>query len=279
MIARGILDRKVVNVKVCEVFWKLALEQNVRQLDLEKIDKEKARMIRDLFALVREQKRRQKQKQSVEHLQQQVEGLCLNFVMPGNEYIEMKSNGMHLEVNLANLEEYLHLLIKFITFESIKCQVNKFREGFNQVFPINNLRNFNGEELTELYYGDALNSNWQLSYLQKHILPSHGYTTESRIFQQFLQLLAGFHKQKRKQFIKFITGSEHLPSGGFQNLNPKVTVVKACPSTQNQKPDQLIPSVMTCQNYIKLPDYSSAEILNNKLAIAITEGLESFTLS
>lgn len=36
---------------------------------------------------------------------------------------------------------------------------------------------------------------------------------------------------------------------------------------------------MTCANYIKLPPYSSREVLRERLLLAITDGLNSFDLS
>lgn len=44
-------------------------------------------------------------------------------------------------------------------------------------------------------------------------------------------------------------------------------------------PDQVLPSVMTCQNYLKLPAYTSKDILRERLNLAITEGQGSFDLS
>lgn len=43
--------------------------------------------------------------------------------------------------------------------------------------------------------------------------------------------------------------------------------------------DQFLPSVMTCVNYLKMPDYSSIEILKARLDVAIKEGQGSFHLS
>jgi len=44
-------------------------------------------------------------------------------------------------------------------------------------------------------------------------------------------------------------------------------------------PDQFMPSVMTCANYLKLPEYSSAEALRRQLGLAIREGQSAFHLS
>lgn len=43
--------------------------------------------------------------------------------------------------------------------------------------------------------------------------------------------------------------------------------------------DNELPSVMTCANYIKLPQYSSKDVCMRQLRIAITEGQGSFDLS
>lgn len=43
--------------------------------------------------------------------------------------------------------------------------------------------------------------------------------------------------------------------------------------------DEVLPSVMACQNYIKLPAYSTFEVLRDKFMQAINEGANSFTLS
>lgn len=40
-----------------------------------------------------------------------------------------------------------------------------------------------------------------------------------------------------------------------------------------------LPSVMTCANYLKLPPYSSREVLRDRLLYAIKEGQGSFDLS
>eukprot|EP00039_Didymoeca_costata_P031575 m.35451 g.35451 ORF g.35451 m.35451 type:complete len:70 (-) comp8883_c0_seq2:1451-1660(-) len=60
---------------------------------------------------------------------------------------------------------------------------------------------------------------------------------------------------------------------GLQALNPPLTVVRKGSS------DNELPSVMTCQNYLKLPEYSSAEVLKAQLTKAMTEGRGSFLLS
>lgn len=43
--------------------------------------------------------------------------------------------------------------------------------------------------------------------------------------------------------------------------------------------DDYLPSVMTCVNYLKMPDYTTVDILRQKLGTAIQEGQGAFHLS
>ena len=65
---------------------------------------------------------------------------------------------------------------------------------------------------------------------------------------------------------------------GFKALNPPLTIVRKTVD-HPQNPDNFLPSVMTCVNYLKLPDYSSVEVMRERLHLALMEGKLSFHLS
>lgn len=65
---------------------------------------------------------------------------------------------------------------------------------------------------------------------------------------------------------------------GFKALTPMFTVV-CKPSEPPLTSDDYLPSVMTCVNYLKMPDYSTVGVLKNKLNTAIQEGQGAFHLS
>jgi E3 ubiquitin-protein ligase TRIP12 len=68
---------------------------------------------------------------------------------------------------------------------------------------------------------------------------------------------------------------------GFAALKPPLTVVKKeLPKEASQSAlDMQLPSVMTCANYLKLPDYASPTILRDRLLVAVNEADGSFHLS
>ena len=65
---------------------------------------------------------------------------------------------------------------------------------------------------------------------------------------------------------------------GFKALNPPLTIVRKTVEF-SQSPDNFLPSVMTCVNYLKLPDYTSEEVMREKVSLALREGKQSFHLS
>lgn len=50
-------------------------------------------------------------------------------------------------------------------------------------------------------------------------------------------------------------------------------------SSSSSSADTVLPSVMTCTNYVKLPEYSTKSVLRARLVTAMTEGQGAFTLS
>lgn len=206
----------------------------------------------------------------------QIEELCLSFVLPGYDNIELKENGKHIHVSLDNLQEYINLVLKFTLFQDI--QISAFKDGLNSVIPIEMLKCFASEELEFLICG-ASDESWDISTLQDNIIPAHGYFTSSSTFQNLLIVMSQFSTNEKRSFLQFVTGCPRLPVGGFASMAPKLTVVKKDPERPGMHPDEYLPSVMTCHNYLKIPDYSSIDILQRSLKFGMEEGHEAFHLS
>jgi len=119
---------------------------------------------------------------------------------------------------------------------------------------------------------------WDVQNLLEAWKPDHGFTLESKAIRNLAEILATYTKEEQRLFLQFVSGSPRLPVGGFKSLSPPLTVVRKTMEA-NQNPDDFLPSVMTCVNYLKLPDYSSLDIMRRKLAIAVREGQHSFHLS
>ena len=105
---------------------------------------------------------------------------------------------------------------------------------------------------------------WEEDDLIENLLPQHGLNKKSKVFLHLVKFMCELDKERQKQFLTFVTGTSRLPVGGFKALSPKLTVVsRTCNEYEN--PDCFLPTVMTCQNYLKLPNYSTYEILKEKI--------------
>ncbi|KAM9453601.1 E3 ubiquitin-protein ligase TRIP12 isoform 20-T29 [Salvelinus alpinus] len=290
LMAKAIMDFRLLDLPLGLPFykWMLRHETSISSHDLVNIDPGVAKSIQHLEDIIRQKKRlEQDLSQTRETLQQALESLNMNgcsvedlgldFTLPGFPNIELKKGGKDVPVTIYNLEEYLRLVVYWTMNEGVSRQFESFREGFESVFPLHHLQYFYPEELDQLLCGSK-SETWDVKTLMECCRPDHGYTHDSRAVRFLFDVLSSFDAEQQRLFLQFVTGSPRLPVGGFRSLNPPLTIVrKTFESTEN--PDDFLPSVMTCVNYLKLPDYSSIEIMRKKLLIAAREGQQSFHLS
>ncbi|XP_055735909.1 E3 ubiquitin-protein ligase TRIP12-like isoform X2 [Salvelinus fontinalis] len=290
LMAKAIMDFRLLDLPLGLPFykWMLRHETSISSHDLVNIDPGVAKSIQHLEDIIRQKRRlEQDRSQTRETLQQALESLNMNgcsvedlgldFTLPGFPNIELKKGGKDIPVTIYNLEEYLRLVVYWTMNEGVSRQFESFREGFESVFPLHHLQYFYPEELDQLLCGSK-SETWDVKTLMECCRPDHGYTHDSRAVRFLFDVLSSFDAEQQRLFLQFVTGSPRLPVGGFRSLNPPLTIVrKTFESTEN--PDDFLPSVMTCVNYLKLPDYSSIEIMRKKLLIAAREGQQSFHLS
>uniref|UniRef100_A0A8C5HXD4 E3 ubiquitin-protein ligase n=1 Tax=Gouania willdenowi TaxID=441366 RepID=A0A8C5HXD4_GOUWI len=290
LMAKAIMDFRLLDLPLGLPFykWMLRHEMSISSHDLVNIDPSVAKSIQHLEDIIRQKKRlEQDRSQTRETLQQALESLNMNgcsvedlgldFTLPGFPNIELKKGGKDVPVTIYNLEEYLRLVVYWTLNEGVSRQFESFREGFESVFPLHHLQYFYPEELDQLLCGSK-SETWDVKTLMECCRPDHGYTHDSRAVRFLFEVLSSFDAEQQRLFLQFVTGSPRLPVGGFRSLNPPLTIVrKTFESTET--PDDFLPSVMTCVNYLKLPDYSSIEIMREKLLIAAREGQQSFHLS
>ena len=202
--------------------------------------------------------------------------LDIYFTFPGYD-INLKPNGDNILLTMNNIEEYINLIYDFIFFKGVNALFDSFKEGFNMNFDINKMQCFTSDEIEEHICGSK-EIKWEKNNLYENLNPEHGYTKQSKIFNDLIQFMCNLNDAQKKKFLIFSTGSSRLPIGGFKSLSPKLTVVKKyCEEGSN--PNDFLPTVMTCQNYLKIPEYTRYDILEKKILLAMEEGCNEFSLS
>ncbi|KAI5715749.1 hypothetical protein M8J77_021829 [Diaphorina citri] len=206
-----------------------------------------------------------------------IEDLGLDFTLPGHAGVELRKDGRDIPVTIHNLAQYCKLVVHWYLYEGIARQMESFREGFECVFPLAQLSMFYPEELEYVFCGSG-GSSWDMKTLMECCRIDHGYNHNSKAIKYLFHVLSCYSSPEQRDFLQFVTGSPRLPVGGFRALSPPLTIVRKT-FESDLAADGFLPSVMTCVNYLKLPDYSSVEVMRQKLRLAAQEGQHSFHLS
>ncbi|XP_014491908.1 E3 ubiquitin-protein ligase UPL4 isoform X1 [Vigna radiata var. radiata] len=278
VLGKALHDGRILDFHFSKAFYKLILGKELSLYDIQWFDPELYVVLQEFQALVMRKKYMESINEGnsdiVSFRDQRIEDLCLDFTLPGYPDIVLASGTGHSMVNMRNLEDYVSLIVDATVRSGISRQVKAFQSGFNKVLPIERIQIFNEEELERVFCGES--DPWAINDLEHQIIFHHGYTARSPPIVNFLEILQEFDHEQKRAFMQFVTGSPRLPLGGLASLSPMLTIVR---KHSSDHADRDLPSVMTCVNYLKLPPYSSKEIMKEKLLYVITEGQGSFHLS
>ncbi|XP_047369481.1 E3 ubiquitin-protein ligase TRIP12 isoform X3 [Vespa velutina] len=291
-MAKAIYDSRMLDLPFSLTFyrWLLGEEHTLTLADLIYVCPDIHRTLTKLQEVVRRKEIMEKdQSLRMTERAQRIEALDLDgcpiselglvFELPGYENIELRKGGSDIPVTIHNLDQYIKLVTHWFLYEGVFRQMEAFREGFESVFPPAQLRLFFPEELEAVFCGHTQGGGqWDTKTLLECCRTDHGYTPDSRAIRFLFEVLSKYNSEEQRQFIQFVTGSPRLPVGGFKSLTPPLTIVRKT-FDPSMKTDDFLPSVMTCVNYLKLPDYTTLEIMREKLRIAAQEGQHSFHLS
>lgn len=205
-----------------------------------------------------------------------VDALALDFTLPGAPHIELVEHGAERAVTADNRDEYVALVLETTLHTGVAAQIEAFRRGFDRVIALEHLAVLQPDELAAIFGHGT--EDWSAETLRRAIVPDHGFSACSREVADLIEILSTFSADDRRTFLQWLTGSPRLPVGGFASLQPPLTVVRR-QAESPLTPDDYLPSVMTCVNYLKLPCYSSRDTMRARLETAMREGLTTFHLS
>merc|ERR1719261_1067761 len=136
-----------------------------------------------------------------------------------------------------------------------------FLRGLQCVIPMAWLKMFDPYELNILVSGTF--SGFDVRDLRQNTVYSGGYEDHSPVIQWLWQMLANnMDADDMARFLMFATSCSRAPLLGFKNLYPKFCI--------HRVPDsERLPTASTCANLLKLPDYTSPELLETKMLQAI----------
>ncbi|CAE8588211.1 unnamed protein product [Polarella glacialis] len=214
---------------------------------------------------------------------------------------ELKPGGMKCQVTEDNKHEFINLLAEFNLTASLTQQADLVRQGLLRVICPGLLvagRSDDGKEVSadsDERLSQLLKSNdveeaaqAEVVFLLKHTFSDSeidrmlggeakidvkqwrsctkyegGYDREAMVVQHFWEVVSQMTANECSQLLSFVRGSSALPADGFRNLSFIIRRVAG-------SPDRL-PGAHTCEFSLDLPEYSSKEVLEQKLRRAMAE--------
>lgn len=188
-----------------------------------------------------------------------------------NLTVELVPGGAGLDVTEANKAEWVKQLTEFKLVGCIAEQSAAFRQGMLDVLSEASLRLFGAAELKKELSGEGLDQldgdrlRKMMEAWQKYTDYEGGYTDRSRVVRWLWELMCA-RECLPGAVLRFVTGQSRVSESGFEALRPRFCIVCA------GEDEAALPSAATCLNLLRLPNYSSKELLKQKLEYALADG-------
>jgi ubiquitin-protein ligase E3 C len=250
ILGKAIFDRILVDLPLATFFLSKLLGEPNYTDDLESLDPE---MYRNLMYL--------------KHCDRKtVEEMNLTFTIMDNEYeggkeVPLIPNGKDIPVTVENRIEYINRVAHYRMNVQIKQQCDAFLRGLCDVVNRQWIRIFSPHEMQLLISGVTEKIN--VIDLKRNCHYSGGYHESHPVIIWFWEVFEELPVEKQANLLQFVTSSPRAPLLGFRYLDPAFTIHKA------EADDSRLPTASTCMNLLKLPQYSSKQVLKNKLLYAI----------
>lgn len=247
--SKAILMEKIIEIPFNPAFFKIILGKKV---EIEEIDPQLAKSLN------------------------YPDGLYdLPFLFPGT-LLELKPGGSEIIVDSSNVSEYIFLVKDFLAGDFMRSKVKRFLKSFSTNLYYSTLQLFSPDEIVKVITGEDVKITDD--DLKNYVNLEHGYDSNSKEIQDLFSIILEMTSDEKSLFVRFVTGCNKLPIGGLAALQPHLTIAKRVIEA-SAHPDDCLPSVMTCTNYFKMPQYSSRIIMKQKIIQAITECQNSFQFS
>ena len=246
LMAMSIFTGEALNLNLHPIVWKNILEKKVDFEEYETID-----LI--FFNFINELDKGLKNKDHT-----LINSLDLNFIIKNSNEsnIELIENGKENKVNFDNLKNYIKLA-KSKRINEFETQIKYIKKGLYSAVDKIVLQILDLEQLEEMVCGknklDVIDFKNHTEY--------YGYKNDDKEIIWFWEWLQNTKEENQFKYLKFVSGRTRLPKSGF-GFEYRHIISKI--NQQNS-----LPSSSTCFFTLKLPIYSSKNILIEKMEYAI----------
>jgi hypothetical protein len=160
-------------------------------------------------------------------------------------------------VTNENRNSYVSDYIKWLADISIRPQFQAFKSGFFSCIDRRSISLFDPSTLQSIVEGIQEIDIPELRRTTRYI----GWDGSHRTVRDFWSIVKKYDLEEKKKLLEFVTASDRIPVGGMRNLQFTLQ--------RNGVDDGHLPSSYTCYGILLLPEYSSKEVLRQKMAMAL----------
>ncbi|KAH0575665.1 Ubiquitin-protein ligase [Spironucleus salmonicida] len=171
--------------------------------------------------------------------------------------ISLKENAFEL-VSQENKQNFIKLRVEYELNTSIQKQFDALQQGFNQITDSASVSLLSAQDLYSALCGEEILNFEALKKIAKYQAP---YSSSSVLIQNFWDITSQFTNQQKSDFCAFVFGSRRAPAGGLAKTKFEIH--------KNGDGDERLPTSHTCFGILMIPEYSSYEILQQKLILTI----------
>lgn len=249
VIGKAIYEQMLLEHQLSRAFLNRILDKMGDAEDLASMDREAARNIAQL-----------RQTKNIKEL-----GLTFSTAvpMPGGaiQEADLCQRGRFRAVTQDNVDSYVQLLMDHRVTAQMALQTHFFLEGLKCVLDLKWLRMFDARELGIIISGSS--AGFDVADLKENTVYNGGFTDRSPVIRWLWDLLEnGLDSEDIGRFLMFATSCSRPPLLGFKSFEPKFCIHKVDDSSR-------LPTASTCANLLKLPAYTSQQMLRDKLLQAI----------
>lgn len=239
-----------LSLNLCSFMWKRIIGDEITIEDYNQFDESLINMITLL-----------KNKNTSEEEINTIFNDMQNIYLSDNS--EVKISGKY---DLKKYEDRINLSHEIIKTRYDECnkQINSIKKGLNKMLPLSVLKFLTYEEFENLICGRKI---IDLSLLKKNTIITPEFSNKEYLITWLWEILEKFSDKEKKDFIKFCYAQESLPSTQDEYSSRQIAFTIKY-NAQSKK--DLLPHADTCFFFLILPDYSSKDIMEKMIKIAIS---------
>jgi hypothetical protein len=160
-------------------------------------------------------------------------------------------------VTNENRNNYVSDYIRWLTDISIRPQFDAFKTGFFSCIDRRSVTLFDPETLQSVVEGIQEIDISEMRRAARYV----GWDASHRSVRDFWSIVKRYDLEQKRKLLEFVTASDRVPVGGMRNLQFTLQ--------RNGVDDGHLPSSYTCYGILLLPEYSSKDVLREKLGMAL----------